>query len=257
MEQEYNELAEDRKDLEEFLQLQPTKVREDCKIVSHVDVGQAFMLRIDKKPPEAFIPNMPKSAMPSENTNTPRITCAPTLVGCMVGYFRIEDDARDGSLPLPNGTAKFLGGYSISVLPFKHCLKPGKEMVVDTDTSDEHWLVPYSMDSVEVEPDVVGKMFIDELTYLPQTGKRPSERLVMLLCIDKDIEIQLMPGKRVGKGTYRFTIFWPSIRERSVQDQNSLVSIEPISLEEFLKLKKAKADLLSYKDRLPGFSAWK
>ena len=90
----------DLEEIEGFLKLQTKEVQEDCRIVDTDALGQDFLLRIDKKPPLKFIPNMPKSAMPSENTSTPRITTAPTLVGCMIGYFRIERDVIDGTAPV-------------------------------------------------------------------------------------------------------------------------------------------------------------
>lgn len=246
----------DLEEIEGFLKLQTKEVQEDCRIVDTDALGQDFLLRIDKKPPPKFIPNMPKSAMPSENTSTPRITTAPTLVGCMIGYFRIERDVIDGTAPDVNGNTKFAGGYSISKLKIKHCLKPGKTMVVDADSSDEHWIVPYSMDSVEYVPEIIGQVFVGAVTYLPVSNHWPGVRLEMYLRIDSDDTIQLVPGRRVGKGFYRYTVYWPNVRTRTVQDPNCLIGLEPIEQVVYDEQKKLKANLLSFTDKLPGFSGW-
>lgn len=251
-------LQEDRQEIEDFLELQPEEVKADCKIVSSQDIGQDFMLRIDKQTPEKFVPNMPKSAMATENTNTPRVTVAPTLVGCMIGYFRIERDVQDGTaVPAGQAKPKFAGGYSISRLKFDHCLKPGAKMVVDSDSSDEHWLVPYKIDAVEYDPDVVGQIFVESVTYLSRSNHWPAVRLNLYLRVDADdIALPVMPGKTVGKGFYRYTVFWPNIRTRTVQDEKCLLSLTPIDEADYLAAKKLNADMLSFKDRLPGFSAW-
>lgn len=246
---------EDRKEIESFLELQPTAVKDDCKIVSATDANQDFMLRIDKHPPEVFVPNMPKSAMSTENTNTPRITVAPTIVGCMIGYFRIERDVQDGTMPDANGYAKFAGGYTISRLPFKHCLKPGTKMVIDSISSDEHWIVPYSLDSIEVEPERIGQIFVGSITFLPVSGHHPGVRTEMYLSVEVDMELPIMPNVRVGQGYYRYVVYWKNIRTRSVTDEQSLISIEKIEQADYLSAKKAKAALLSM-DNKPSFVAW-
>jgi hypothetical protein len=247
----------DLKEIQEFLTLQPNVVKQNCSIVSSENAQQKFMLRIDKFTPDVFIPNMPKSAMPSENTNTPRITVAPTLIGCMIGYFRIERDVQDGTHPDAHGHLKFAGGYTINKLDYRHCLLPNENMVGDAKSSQEHWLVPYSIDSVEYEPNVIGQIFVSSVTYLPNSGHWPGVRIEMYLKLEKEDEIQLLPGRKVKPGHYRYTVYWPNVRLRSVEDVNSLVSVEAIDATTYNEVKKAKADMLSFKDRLPGFVGWK
>lgn len=250
------DIALDLEEIQEFLKLQTAEVQEDCKIVSVDDLGQEYLIRIDKKPPPKFVPNMPKSAMSTENTTTPRITTAPTLVGCMIGYFRIERDVIDGTAPDVHGNVKFAGGYSISKLKIRHCLKPGSSMVTDADSSDEHWIVPYSIDSVEYVPEIIGQLFVGSVTYLPVSNHWPGVRLEMYLKVDTDDGFQIMPGKRVGKGYYRFTVYWKNIRTRSVKDEGCLIGLEPIDQLSYDEQKNLKASMLSLKDQLPGFSGW-
>jgi hypothetical protein len=114
------------KSIQDFIGLQCRGVRDNVNIVTSDQLGRNYMLRIDKKLPDVFYPNMPKSADPRENDSCPRITCAPTLLGCMIGYFRMESDITAGSLPDESGYHAFFGGYYISKLPFDACLKPIK-----------------------------------------------------------------------------------------------------------------------------------
>lgn len=251
------DLEEDKLQMQEFLRLQTTEVQEDCTIVSTADVAQDFMLRIDKYAPDVFYPNMPKSAAPTENTSTPRITCAPDLIGCMIGYFRIERDVQDGTYDkdVVHDRPKFTGGYQISKLPFTHCLKPGSKMVIDSKSSDEHWIVPYSTDSVEVDPLLVGQMFIDTVTYLPRAGHWPGVRLNVFLRINEEMTLRLKPGTFVGKGFWKFTVEWENIRLRSLQE-DCLKDCVAVTEQEYLSNKSLRADALSYSEKTPVFLSW-
>jgi hypothetical protein len=242
MEQETNQ---DRQDMLDFLQLQHADVRENCKIVSSEELGQDFFIRIDKHVPESFYPNMPKSAAPSENTTIPRITCAPTLIGCMIGYFRIERDVIDGTFkPAGDNRPKFAGGYKISRLPFKYSLKPGSKLVIDSESSDEHWLVPHDVDMVDITPDVVGEIHVDRISYLPVSGHWPGVELVIYAKIDADMTLRLNDKTTIGKGYWVYTVRWENIRLRSVK-QDCLKEVREISEEEYSANKLRRAAMLS------------
>jgi hypothetical protein len=247
---------QDLKKIQDFLELQSTEVRNDCKIVSAKELGQDFLLRIDKKPPEKFIPNMPQSTVEGENNTLPRITSAPTLVGCLIGYFRVETDVHDGSIPDAHGELKFAGGYAISKLSFEHCLRPGTTLVADVNNSDEHWIVPYCSERVEYVSVVIGQLFVGAVTYLPVSGHRPGVRIELYLSITSEDTICITPERKLRKGFYRFTLFWSNLKTRSVDEPHCLTSLEIISMDDYCAAKKIKANLLSYSDNLPGFSNW-
>lgn len=245
-------LATEIEDMRDFLELQSDEVIKGCKIVTAKDIGQDHFLRIDKSKIERFVPNMPKTAMPSENSTTSRVTVAPTLLGCMIGYFRYERDIVDSGLKATKDS--FLGGYHISRIDFTVAAKPDATLVSDTDTSDEHWLLSYDEDHRYYEGTCIGKVFISELTLLPRTGTSPAERFVIYYEIDQPMFI--MPGVLVQPGKYRATVVWPSTRDRSVQYAGALTENVAVTDEEFKTSKQLCADLLSHHQSAPAFLNW-
>ena len=77
----------------------------------------------------------------------------------------------------------------------------------------------------------------------------------MFLHVSGDIELPVSPSRKVGKGYYRYVVYWPNIRTRTVQDQNCLVSLAEVSPEQYIKAKEFKAALLSRENPAP-FAGW-
>jgi len=159
MEQDFES---DYQNILDWVLLQSPVVQENVKIVSNKDLGQDYHLHIDKNLVKKFIPMMPKSASSAENASAPRVTVAPTLLGCMIGYFRCVSDFMDGSGEHIKGDP-YRGGYVIVALPFTHSLKPNNKLCFDAERSDEHWLVNYSKDNVDYPSIEIGKLFITEV----------------------------------------------------------------------------------------------
>ena len=104
----------------EFMALQSDMVKTHSQIVDVDLVGQPYMLHIDKNTPKVFTPMMPRSADQREDNTTARITVAPTLIGCYIGYNRAHNDFLDGSKADPDSKDNYRGGYEICLLPFSH-----------------------------------------------------------------------------------------------------------------------------------------
>jgi hypothetical protein len=252
-------LNEDYQEMQEYLSLQSDEVQENCKIVTPDMMNCEFALHVDKNVPPVFVPRMPRSAMPSENDTCARVTVAGTVLGCYIGYFRGERDIQDGSFQRPGVKDPFLGGYVISRMDFKHALLPNANLVSDAHSSEELWLVPYNTENTRYTPVAIGKMFVEELTFLPISGKKPQVRLVMYISHQETRGIWLNRTQKLEIGCYRVTINWPSVWTRDMHDIKGVVAAK-IEQGEFDEHKQRVAAFLDrHVDALPNrpmFMSW-
>ena len=253
------DLNEDHLEMQEFLELQSDEVQANCKIVTPDMMGCEFALHVDKNTPQAFVPRMPRSAMPSENDTCARVTVAGTIIGCYIGYFRGERDIQDGSVQKPGAKDQFLGGYQISRIDFEHALLPNEQLVSDAPSSEELWLVPYNTDNTSYKPIQIGKMFVEELTFLPVSGQKPEVKLVLYVFHEEPAGIYLNRAVKLEPGYYKVNIHWPSVWRRDMHDLEG-VSVQPVTQEEFQERKQRVAAFLSrHSDALPNkpvFTNW-
>ncbi len=249
------ESNEDYKELQDYLDLQSEVVQQNCRIVSPEMMHCDFALHVDKNLPEEFVPRMPRSAMPSENDTCPRVSVAPTLIGCYVGYFRGERDLVAGSYNKPGTTDPFLGGYVISKVMFQHALLPNKRLVGDADETEELWLVNYSLETTSYVPTAIGKCFVSQLTYLPNAGHWPRIKLTLYVWHEEPSGLWLNKKVKLDPGYYRVNIDWPSVWQRSIHTEDQ-VSVDTVTKEEFEEHKQLAAALLSHAQELPNRPAF-
>lgn len=253
------DLHEAHLEMQEFLELQSDEVQDNCKIVTPDMMGCQFAMHVDKKTPAEFVPRMPRSAMPSENDSCARVTVAGTLIGCYIGYFRAENDIQGGSIQKPELKDPFLGGYQISRIDFTHALLPNSELVSDAPSSEELWLVPYSTYNTRFKPIAIGKMFVQELTYLPVSGQKPEIKLTLYVSHEEPLGVWLNRSVKLNPGCYKVNVHWPSIWKRDMHDAKG-VQVEKVTQEEFDTCKKRVAAFLNrHTDAVPNrpvFTNW-
>ena len=237
--------------MQDYLTCQVQEVQGHLKIVNPEEVGQNYFLRIDKTAPEVFYPNMPRSAMKSENATVPRVTVAPCLLGCLIGYFRAEKDIVEAGFEKP-GKETFKGGYDISLIPFELALSPDESLVPDVGRSNEHWLVNYSKDCTEYKSKLVGKCFIGEMTYINTGAALPAMKLAFW--IENTEKIFLRPDIALEPGYHVAHLFWKNMHKRDIRDLSCVVDVESVEKSVFLTRKGVAADMLSYHQ--PSFMRW-
>ena len=253
---EEDDSASDKEDLYQWFSLQSKEVQANSKIVSAEDIKQDYMLHIDKQTPAVFVPRLPKSAAKSENDTTARITVAPNLVGCMIGYARIEADVTGGTSKDKVEKTQFRGGYDICELPFKHCLFPNEKLVFDSQRSEEHWLVSYNKETLEYKPTKVGKLFISKITYEAVTGKEPVARFEIYIEVNKEGGFMFSPGIYLDKGFYRTTVSFDRENDKGSVNEERHFKVEPINPEGYKTAKQLSAAMLSHQDKVPKYLNW-
>jgi hypothetical protein len=254
-------IDEDYADIEKWFSLQSKKVQNNATIVSHELAQQTTMLHIDKITPKKFVPQMPRSAGKTEDNTTARVTVAPTVMGCYIGYARGEQDFEWGTHADSIKQAKFMGGYAICELAFQHCLAPSEKLVYDALRTGEHWLVPYNRRSLEYVPIKVGKLFLSEYAQVAKSGHYPLTKLTLYLEHDKPQGLLFSPNIRLEPGTYVISVMWDESNvKRSCYAEKDFV-IKKIERTEYDQAKQFSANMLSLESQTspvkkPAYAIW-
>lgn len=248
-------LDEDRKDINDWFLIQSKKVQNQSQIVSCEGAGA--MYHIDKKTPNIFIPAMPRSAAQSENNTTARITVAPNLMGCLIGYARGDTDFTDGTHPKITKTTGFRGGYQICEIPYMHCIQPSTKLVYDSDRSMEHWLVAYNKNTLQTRPIDVGNMFISSVLLSSNSGNEPSSLLTIYIEHNKTAGVKFSPTKLLSPGFYKAEVFFNDTADSRDCNKESDFKVKKCSAGEYNEAKKQAAALLAYNEKpIPGYFKW-
>lgn len=249
-------LDADKEDFYRWFSIQSKRVQANSKIVSVDQLGQDYMLHMDKQMPGKFIPMLSRRAGGSEDNTTPRVTVAPNLIGCWIGYASAEDDILKGTDKEDFDYTKFKGGYEICELKFKHCLYPNKKLVYDSERSQEHWLVSYNKETLEYKPKKIGKVFASRVTYNATSGQLPEATFELYIEVQKEGGIKFSPKIHLDKGFHRaFVTFDNKENPGSVKEEDRF-KVEAIGIGEYKKHKQLSAALLSHSDKVPKYLNW-
>lgn len=240
-------------DINEFLERQNDTVIKNIKVVSRQEHGQKYMLHVTPTKVRSYIPMMPRSSAGSENAMVPRVTVSDTLMGCLIGYTRVDDNILNGQLYLG---LDYKNGYYIYGLDWEYALKPNNKLVYDAKYSNEHWLVNYNKDTVEYKPTLLGKIIPVHYSITPRSDTVQDYILVTFVVeILEDTEFYITPKKKVSKGYWKIVAdfsryglpgnLWGEVKNLS-HDEEGYFKVEPISKDEYLQKKAGTAAKLSY-----------
>jgi hypothetical protein len=247
------------KDMEAWLRLQSNSVQKNVTVVSSEEEGLEFQIHIDRNSPEMFIPRIGESFGEDENDNVPRVTVAPTILGCIIGYSRCDSDFMTGSAVSKEEapTDLYRQGYEINRLDYVHALKPTKRMVTHSRRSDEYWLVNYTEKYKEYKPTNIGEFYFMSMTFATKPGPaskdRPAASLTGYLKHTEKNGIYFTDSIKLVPGTYMFTIELDSLYDNEGKKVSQKQTIIPCGKEEYDKNKKLYAALLS---DAPSFLKW-
>lgn len=237
--------------LEKWLESAAEKVQRNATIVTPVDIEQDFLLHISTDTAiRKFIPLIGRRQAPSEDRTVPRITVAPTLLGCFIGYAQADGDFRALAADGSKEEDGYKGGWKIYSFPFEAALKPNNKLVYDSAQSDEMWLTSYSPETTEYIPETAGKMFFRSMRLVGRTGKKPYAEVEIFVEISKATGVRWSKNHYLDKGYWK--IEGPYQQHVSSWKDDRDFHIKAITREEYLSAKVASADLLS----LPPHQRW-
>jgi hypothetical protein len=239
-------MANDKEELEKWLEAVPDKVTRNTTIVTPKDLKQSYLFHISKNTTiKTFIPSVSARGADSENRQITRIHTSDSLMGCMIGYGAIESDFHTIS-------EGYKGGYKIYALPFGAALKPNARLVYDAKHSEEYWLVTYNKDTVEYKPVNAGKLFIGTLTYNSRNSAIPHCHAIIYVDVLLEEGIKFDNKNYLPKGQWKLEGDAPSF---SSLMQKGSYKVEKMLKEDYLKVKENNAALLS-ESPIPAFAKW-
>lgn len=224
-------------DMERWLDLQPPAIKKKLVARSFEEAGPMYHMSLDggiKK----FTPYVTRRTSHDENISIPRVSVAPSILGCFIGYC-----AAWGDVAYPDLRDKsFKNGWYLYEIPYKECIRPSTKVVWDADYTDEHWLVAYDVSSRQYTGAVIAKMFYSEMIMKPVVGRNP--RLYVKLVVE------VMTGTvNFGDDLILSTGYWEvsGPEPMQVDDWKAVheYTVRKMSAGEYATAKKYTADMLS------------
>lgn len=242
--------------VEEYLKRLPPAVRKELRIATPQSLGQSHLLHISKDTAIAeFVPSVSRRTLDLENRSIARVSTAPTVAGCLLGYCSDIYDFMNRQTTMSGDRQRkvpFRGGWVIYGIPFDHALRPTKKLLPDVDRTDEHWLVALDEDSAIFKPDVLGKLFYQQVTY-QAGGKRPLSTIDMAVEVLTDTPIQFDAATRLTRGCWRLKV---TGLEASKNWKTVKVEASAYPRNDFIAAKRLCASTLSFEDLSPRTAQW-
>lgn len=207
-----------------------------------------------------FVPRKVKRQMPGEDETVARVCTASTLLDAIRGYAVTVVDFLSKETNNA-GDDDWRGGYYIYAIPTPINIQPTEKLAPISKWCDERWLVDYKQNKQPYPAKVIGQFF-----YRRHVGPKVAERsginsgkfadVEVYLKLD-DVGPELFPfssGLSLGKGCHSVIVKRIDAYFKSGYDGTQVGKSKPITLSDYYKAKKVKADLLSYEP--PSFMAW-
>lgn len=249
--------AEAKKAITDYLLRQPEAMRLNMALVTPDSLGQDLLLHLSyDNALTNFQPYITKRTAEGEDRTIPRISTAPSLLTCLLGYQTELNDFHE----VPKVTAadgrevKYKGGWVIYGIPFEYAIRPNSKLVPDADRTDEHWLVAYDKMTSEYTPVRVGKVFYDRVTYKGQDREYPDVYVEMVVEVHPGMSLNLNTGTILSEG------YWV-VDLKNLHDSKTYRSIDIRRVREITKAdyesrKTHTAGLLSLDIDLPTSAIW-
>lgn len=235
------------KEMQQYLDTIEEKKRKGIQVVTREEIGDLYHISRDGKIKE-FIPFLTNRASNTEDRSIPRVSTAPSILACFIGYGAALADFDKGNFAEAHGLndydkdmGKDLGGWYIYSFNYEAALRPSKHQVFDAPISDEIWLVPYAPEYSKYVPKIVGKVFYHQLNIVKHA--KGCQRTVEMFIEVSDRPIKFSHEHTLTKGYWR--IVGPE--QANVKDYKDTkdFTVQEVSKSEYLSKKKITASLLS------------
>lgn len=233
-------------------------VQSNIDIVTSENIDQNYLLHIsiDSKIKQ-FIPRIGNRQGNKEDRTVARITAAPSLLGCLIGYAVSEYEFTNF---VPDGKPEnnnYKGGYYIYEIPFQYALKPNNRLVYDATYSDEYWLTSYSPNTNVYTPVQIGKLFIQSINHVSKNGSLPDAYATIFIEVLKEEGISFSKNIFLKKGYYEIngplTVYF---NKQHKWNKDGKFTVKEISSSDFNKVKDQSVSLLSIDNSIPTYLKW-
>ena len=206
-------------DIQLFVSEQIPLVKNNVTIVDGATFNKGLMYHIGTTDMsnKSYIPRIGERQGKTEDRTVPRVTVAPTLLGCIYGYATVVISGMDNNI----------AGYYIHSLPFEYCLKPTKKLVFDQELTNEHWLVRYNKDTTVYKASRIGRVVVGKIDIKPRPKKSPEVTLTVLVEVNQEMPFNEV--ETMAPGYYQVSLLYEDLM---LTDK---VTISPISKSDFEK----------------------
>lgn len=224
------------------------KVRKNVTAVKASEHPLPFMLHITKDASgKVYVPRIGDRQAESEDRTVSRITCADTLLGCIIGHGYAVGGFLD---PWTDGDRR-AEGFRINRLDYEWCLKPNGRLVYDAVATNEHWLVSYSRETREYKPKRAGHFYIRSVTSNFEEHRKALDQYVTIfLEVSEKEGILLTPKKKLEQGYYRVQFRY---NNNTTFDSEKNAVARPIDRATFMK-REVEVPVLEY--ARPSYARW-
>ncbi len=220
-------------------------VGKNCEVVSPDDLGQEWLYHISTNPGiKKFVPALTQRSAPKEDRSVPRVSVAPTIFGCILGYQQDRSDWEWG-----RAEKKWRDGWYVYGFRNEVSVKPNVKVLYDADFTDERWLVPYTPEKWQYNAEIIGKYFYRSVREY-QRNARGEKTIEVFFEVAKGATVRFSHDVILTEG------YWTFEFSRWVKgwDKGEVTNLRKLDSTEWKKVKGATAELLSHQE--PPSARW-
>lgn len=220
-------------------------VGKNCKVVGPDQLGQEWLYHISTNHGiKKFIPQLTQRTAQKEDRSVPRVSVAPTIFGCILGYQGDHYDWEWG-----RSEKKWRDGWYVYGFRNEVSVKPNVKVLYDADYTDERWLVPYKPEKWEYPAEIIGKYFYRSVREYQRNAKG-EKTIEVFFEVSKGASIRFSEDIMLTEGYWTFEFSrWAKGWEK-VETQN----LRKLDTAEWKKVKGETAELLSHQE--PPSARW-
>lgn len=234
-----------KEQLEKYLSNFNNGVKENVTIVSAEELGQRWLYHFSTDGKiKQFVPALTRRTAQKEDRTVPRISTAPTIIGCILGYQADIIDFLENTIG-----EDWNGGWYIYGFESECSLLPNKKLLIDVGRTDERWLVPYNADKWSYPAKLVGKFFYRKVST-QYAGKNSTWDVEVVFEVNRGCEVRAFNGLTLTEGHWIMTF------HRSTENWKTGVAehVRQLTTKEYRSIKSVNADMLSYQE--PASANW-
>lgn len=240
-----------QKEMAVFLGLQPAAIAAGLTVVETEHL-LGPLLHVSTNPRiKEFVPSVTRRTGIQENRTVPRVSTAPSLIGCLIGYV---SGWNDFYFPEESKKGKLLQELTIYRFNTPLALRPNTKLLYDQKESDEHWLVGYSRDTMGYVPVKAGRLFYKDVLLVGRPGRSPFKIFTMLLEVT-DESLIFSKNIKLTKGYWEIRGPEPALKGIRNWTDDRLYQVKQVSKLEFDYV--PPKDYMSFEDfDKPSFMVW-
>lgn len=236
--------------LNTYLDILPHAVKSQMQIVETKDLPGPLLHISTNANVKEFTPYITRRTANKEDRTVPRVSTAPTLLGCLKGFMLGWDVFF---WPDAKGKKTLLQSWTVYGFDTPLAIRPTSKLLYDVNTTDEHWLVGYSKEAQSYVPTKLAKGFYREVLLIGRPNQNPFKVVTMVIEV-YDTSIQFAKGVTLTKGYWK--VVGPDALYRTTWVNAKPYTVTEITKTEFNYLPTSQYQVSTEDAFLPSFMKW-